>query len=271
MKTRKQIKVFSYVENTLENSDIICSSPKSSPKSSHRQIPGKQESEDHFNVPYKNCFQKIFKVRTHRKNRLRHTATTGWTSKLALIFWNARKLSCVSAWRRANVSKKLIKCEGYCAMPGCSAILRCEATANNLQFTIIGRNPQFLHDPDKKRRILHIDKPVYEKMLDGKTAHKVYAQLLDELMSDGDPVPSIAPGPNQLRQTKSNADRPRNVTPFVSLSMLRQKYPGAIHSIRYDPFFTIHVYNSPITKEKSCVKRHPFQLMQHHYSLGTPH
>lgn len=120
------------------------------------------------------------------------------------------------------------------------AILNCEATANNLRFTISGRDQEFLHDPKKKRRILHVDQPEYIKMLDGKSAHRVYAQLLDKLMSDGDPEPSVAPGPNQLRLTKANAEGLRTVNTFESLSNLQRDNPKAIHSIGYDPFFIIY-------------------------------
>lgn len=221
------------------------SSPKLSPPPASRtdETTVKNDSEDgtiYFDIPYKNCFQTIFKVKTVRKNRIRHTATSGWTSKLALVFWKAKKLSCVSAWKRANVSKDVIKCEGYCAMPGCTAKIACVATAHNLQFAITGRDPTFVHDPKKKRRILHVDKSAYIEMLDGKSAHGVYAQLLDDVMSDGDVEPSVVPGPNQLRLAKADAGNLRNVTPFASLSILQKAHPKAIHSIGYDPFFVIY-------------------------------
>lgn len=94
-------------------------------------------------------------------------------------------------------------------MPGCSAQINCQATAHCLNFTVIGRDLNFLHNPKIKRRFLKVDKSKYERMVDGKSSHKAYAEMLDENMEAGDPEPSIVPGPNQLRIIKQYTDRPR--------------------------------------------------------------
>lgn len=144
-----------------ENADALQASNDGGMKSergSEESERGSEESERgseygdsmNFNVPYENCFERVFKVKTERKTRIRRKATSGWSSKLAMIFWNAKKLSCVAAWKRANVGSELIKCVGYCTVTGCSAKLQCEATINNLRFSISGRDPQFVHNPKKR-------------------------------------------------------------------------------------------------------------------------
>lgn len=126
-------------------------------------------------------------------------------------------------------------------MPGCSAKIVCNATDNYLCFTITDRDPDFLHDPKIKRRILPVDRPALEERLDGKSAHKVYAEMLDEEMSEDDVEPSIVPNKNQMRKVKEFTDHARDVGPFKSLSKLQREFPKAIQRIGYDPFFVMYM------------------------------
>lgn len=167
---------------------------------------------------------------------MRHFVLPGWSSKLSLILWVEEKSVRCCSWTRASVRAFDIICVGHCT--GCKAKIQCVATPNFLQFNIENFKSNFAHDPKKKRRVLNVDTPKMHEKLDGKSVLKLRAEMAAELMSFGDAEPLIIPTADAMRKAKSRINCPET-DPFTALSFLQKKFPKAIHSIRYDPFYII--------------------------------
>lgn len=194
--------------------------------------------EEDFEIPCsEQLYNEIFKVKTTFTNRTRKLLLPGWTSELSALLWKERKLVCVWSWKRANIRSFDIICSGVCS--GCKATIQCEATPKSLRFSIDNVNPDFVHAPNKKRRILSVEVPQLQAKLDGKSVQRVRAEMANELMSFDDPDPPILPNARTLWKTKSRIDCPET-DPFTAMSFLQKKYPKTIHSIGYDPFFVIY-------------------------------
>lgn len=196
-----------------------------------------------FEIPSsKTMFDGIFTVKTKFTNRFRRYVETGWSNKLSLLLWREKKTvwPWPYAWTHANVRAYDIICDGHCS--GCKAKIKCEATPSSLRFQVTNFKPEFNHNPKIKRRILSADVPQLQEKLDGRSVLKVRTQMANELMSYGDPEPSILPNASALRKMKSEMDH-SDRDPFKSLTFLQQKHPKTIHSIGYDPFFVI--YSTP--------------------------
>lgn len=192
---------------------------------------------EHFEIICsRETFKEMFQVICTQRDRKRKTLKSGWSSKLSSIIWEQKKLSCIWSWKRASVRSMDIVCKGSCS--DCGATIECEATPKCLRFNIENFDPEFIHNPKKKRRVLKSDMPTLQALLDGKSVQKVRANLANDLMEFGDPEPPVLPNAGAMRQAKSKIDCP-DIDPFSSLSFLQKKYPKGIHSIGYDPFFII--------------------------------
>lgn len=132
---------------------------------------------------------------------------------------------------------------GHCT--DCKAKIQCEATPKDLQFSIENFDPNYKHDPKKKRRVLSVDMPKLHEKLQAKSVLKLRAEMAAELMLFGEPEPSIIPSADAMRKAKSRIDCPET-DPFTALSFLQKKYPKTIHSIGYDPFFII--FSTPLQR-----------------------
>lgn len=185
----------------------------------------------------KQTYTEIFTVKSTFTNRARKYLLPGWTSKLSTLLWKEKKLVCVWSWKRANIRASDIICSGICS--DCKAEIQCEATRNCLRFSIRNFDPDFVHNPKKKRRILNCEMSELQAKLDGKSVQRLRAELADDLMNFDDPDPPVLPNAGAMRKAKSRIDCPE-IDPFAAMSFLQKKYTKSIHSIGYDPFFIIY-------------------------------
>lgn len=163
-------------------------------------------------------------------NRTRKLLLPGWTGELSILLWKEKKI--VRAFD--------IFCSGICSE--CKAKIQCEATPRSLRFHIKNFNPDFVHNPNKKRRVLNTEMSQLQAKLDGKSVKRVRAGVANDLMGFGDPDPPVLANASAMRKAKSRIDCPET-DPFTAMKFLQIKYPKTIHSIGYDPFFVI--YNTP--------------------------
>lgn len=127
--------------------------------------------------------------------------------------------------------------------------IECIATKRKLNITIRRYDPEYVHDPELKRKILPPEKSHYEALLRGKSAFEVRNKLADELMDPFDPEPPTLPSANALRIIKHRADAP-DLDVVNALLELKKLHPNSINSIGLDPFF-IH-YSTEL--QRACYK-----------------
>lgn len=197
----------------------------------------------------------IFVVKSTFTNRKRKFLAPGCTSELSNLLWKEKKSVCVWSWKRANIRTADIICSGVCT--DCKAKIQCEATSKCLRFIIENFNPDFVHKPNKKRRVLNVDMSKLQAKLDGKSVQRVRAEMANDLMSFDDPDPPVLPNAGALRKVKSRIDC-SDTDPFTAMAFLQKKYPKTIHSIGYDPFFVIYsipfqqaLYRGEVMRTKS--------------------
>lgn len=186
-----------------------------------------------------NAYKKIFKIKTYHKGRVRHVLYSGWTSVLSTFVSDKMKLPCCLRWKTGNVRKNDIICKGHCTVDGCDTTIECVAVQKELSFKIENFDANHFHDPDVKRRILHIEGSKYQAMLRGRSAFAVHCELADQLIDDNESdietEPLVLPKMKALREIKYKTDALKE-KPIFALLTLKKRYLNAISFIGLDPF-----------------------------------
>lgn len=170
----------------------------------------------------------------------RTTVKPGWTSKLVEFIWDRLHMACCFSFNRVRWRVHDIIAHGYCSQPACDTkiVVVHHHDSVALEVTLQGYKPNTFHDPDKKRRLLSVDKKPLAEKLKYRSAIAVRNELLDKAMDISDcPEPAHVQGLNATRiiKCKENLDG-RTGDAIQSLYDMKDRFVNSIHNIGLDPF-----------------------------------
>lgn len=174
----------------------------------------------------------------------RMVVKSGWTPKLVEFIWKKLHMACCFSFNRVRYRTQDIIAFGYCSQKTCHTKITAVHVHNTVQLEVSLQDykPNTYHDPDKKRRMLPVEKKVLEEKLKYRTASAVRNELLDAAMDvPGCPEPAHVLGLNATRITKcrENCDGRPNEDGIQSLYEMKDRFVNSIQNIGLDPF---HVF-----------------------------
>lgn len=198
----------------------------------------------------------IFEV--HFQNG-RTVLKSGWTAKLVEFIWDKLHIACCFSFQRGRYRTKDIIAEGRCSQSTCSTTITIVQVHNcrQLEVSINNYKANVYHDPDKKRRMLPVEKKDFAEKLKHRSASAVRNEILDAAMNvENCPEPAHVYGLNAARIVKCRENLAgRSGDAIQSLYDMKNEFVNCIQHIGLDPFYVMFETVAQRTYYKREVER----------------